>query len=273
MDRKNDVSGSMATYRIVLSVDGQTRLEYLMDGFTFGENHFAKVLSDYVLNGTTSNDIFRLAVLNEGGDAFLPSGRGARPDRPRIGHRRGPYRSGGRQRQYGRTDFPVTYDPSAAAATVSIPTDAEAVDFRRHYSRTTDGLKVTIPAGALYESLFYEQEQLSGRPAVTVGKKGRISCRISMPSMMRRYPLQAPVTLSFRADVPEELRERVVIARLTDKGRLAAAPAKYADGAVTGRASLFRDMVCRGRYGKPDRHAIVQVGEPICPASGASVSV
>ena len=40
--------------------------------------------------------------------------------------------------------FPVTYDPSAAAATVSIPTDAEAVDFRRHYSRTTDGLKVTI---------------------------------------------------------------------------------------------------------------------------------
>ena len=47
------------------------------------------------------------------------------------------------------------------------------------------------------------------------------------------------MTLSFRADVPEELRERVVIARLTDKGRLAAAPAKYADGAVTGRASLF----------------------------------
>ena len=70
MDRKNDVSGSMATYRIVLSVDGQTRLEYLMDGFTFGENHFAKVLSDYVLNGTTSNDIFRLAVLNEGAMPF-----------------------------------------------------------------------------------------------------------------------------------------------------------------------------------------------------------
>ena len=78
MDRKNDVSGSMATYRIVLSVDGQTRLEYLMDGFTFGENHFAKVLSDYVLNGTTSNDIFRLAVLNEGAMPFYPRavGRG-----------------------------------------------------------------------------------------------------------------------------------------------------------------------------------------------------
>ena len=103
MDRKNDVSGSMATYRIVLSVDGQTRLEYLMDGFTFGENHFAKVLSDYMLNGTTSNDVFRLAVLNEGAMPFYPR---ARPDRPRIGHRRGPYRSGGRQRQYGRTDFP-----------------------------------------------------------------------------------------------------------------------------------------------------------------------
>ncbi len=42
MDRKNDVSGSMATCRIVLSVDGQTRLEYLMDGFTFGENHFPR---------------------------------------------------------------------------------------------------------------------------------------------------------------------------------------------------------------------------------------
>ena len=183
MDRKNDVSGSMATYRIVLSVDGQTRLEYLMDGFTFGENHFAKVLSDYVLNGTTSNDVFRLAVLNEGAMPFYPRavGRGLIDPASGIDEVRIEVED-----DSGNTavlTFPVTYDPSAAAATVSIPTDAEAVDFRRHYSRTTDGLKVTIPAGALYESLFYEQEKLSGRPA--------------------------------------------------------AAPAKYADGAVTGRASLF----------------------------------
>ena len=106
----------------------------------------------------------------------------------------------------------MTYDPSAAAATVSIPTDAEAVDFRRHYSRTTDGLKVTIPAGALYESLFYEQEKLSGRPAVTVGKGTHILSDFYAVHDAS-VPLQAPVTLSFRADVPEELRERVVIAR------------------------------------------------------------
>ena len=238
MDRKNDVSGSMATYRIVLSVDGQTRLEYLMDGFTFGENHFAKVLSDYMLNGTTSNDVFRLAVLNEGAMPFYPRavGRGLIDPASGIDEVRIEVED-----DSGNTavlTFPVTYDPSAAAATVSIPTDAEAVDFRRHYSRTTDGLKVTIPAGALYESLFYEQEQLSGRPAVTVGKGTHILSDFYAVHDAS-VPLQAPVTLSFRADVPEELRERVVIARLTDKGRLAAAPAKYADGAVTGRASLF----------------------------------
>ncbi|MBP6423676.1 MAG: M23 family metallopeptidase [Tidjanibacter sp.] len=238
MDRKNDVSGSMATYRIVLSVDGQTRLEYLMDGFTFGENHFAKVLSDYMLNGTTSNDVFRLAVLNEGAMPFYPRavGRGLIDPASGIDEVRIEVED-----DSGNTavlTFPVTYDPSAAAATVSIPTDAEAVDFRRHYSRTTDGLKVTIPAGALYESLFYEQEKLSGRPAVTVGKGTHILSDFYAVHDAS-VPLQAPVTLSFRADVPEELRERVVIARLTDKGRLAAAPAKYADGAVTGRASLF----------------------------------
>lgn len=238
MDRKNDVNGSMAAYRIALSVDGEPHVEYLMDGFTFGENHFAKVVSDYVLNGATSNDVFRLAVLNEGAMPFYPHA----VDRGLIDPASGIERvrievvddSGNR----AVLTFPVTYDPSAAGATVSIPTSAEAVDFRRHYARTTDGLKVTIPAGALYESLFYEQRKLASPPAVSVGKGTRI---LSDFYAVHRasVPLQAPVVLSFRADVPEELRDKVVIARLTDKGRLAASAAKYADGAVTGRASLF----------------------------------
>lgn len=238
MDRKDGVGGSMATYRISLYADDRLRFEYLMDGFTFGQNHFAKVISDYVLNGKTSNDVFRLAVLNDGAMPFYRNVVDRGLIHPAEGIERIRIEVEDDSGNTSVLEFPVTYDSAAVGATVNIPTDADAVDFRRHYSRTTDGLKVTIPAGALYESLFYEQGRRSVRPSVKTGRGTRILSDF-YDVHDASVPLQAPVTLSFRADVPEELRDRVVIARVTDRGVLAAAPARYADGTVTGKASVF----------------------------------
>lgn len=237
MDRKDGVSGSMATYRITLRIDGVTRFEYLMDGFTFAQNHFAKVISDYRLNSATSNDIFRLAVMNDDAMPFYRNviGRGLIDPSQDTGSVAIEVEDD--SGNVATLTFPVRYDPSAAAPAVNIPTNAEPVDFRKSYSRTTDGLKVTIPAGALYESLFYRQGKLDKRPAVA-SKNVRILSdfyEVHDPAT----PLRSGVTLSFRAEVPQELRDKVVLARLNGNGRLAASGAKYADGTVTGKAASF----------------------------------
>lgn len=237
MDRKNDVSGSMATYRITLQADGETRIEYLMDGFKFSDNHFAKVVSDYQLNRTTSNDVFRLAVVNSGATPFYRKvvEQGvidpAAVDSIRI-------EVEDDNKNSVEVSFPVVYDPTLYLPTVAIATDAEPVDFRKNYARTTDSLKVTIPAGTLYESLFYKQGRAKKTPTVKKSEGTRILSGF-YDVHANEVPLRSAVTLSFKADVPVELREKVVVARVTDNGRLAASSAKYVDGTVTGKASLF----------------------------------
>lgn len=237
MDRKNDVNGSMATYRISLDIDGKRRFEYLMDGFTFAQNHFAKVISDYRLNTATSNDVFRLAVLNEDAMPFYRSVSERGLVDPSAGIGSVTIEVEDDSRNVATLTFPVKYDPSAASPTVNIPADAEAVNFRENYSRTTDGLKVTIPSGALYESLFYRQSRLDKKPEVSPKNVRILSDFYTVHDSAT--PLRGAVTLSFRTDVPEELRERVVLARVNAKGRLAASPARYADGTVTGKVSSF----------------------------------
>ncbi len=259
MDRKDGVSGSMATYRITLSVDGVPRIEYLMDGFTFAQNHYAKILSDYKLNRTTSNDVFRLAVLNDGAMPFYRN-----------------VKDNGILNPDGRSDirieveddngnttvlsFIAEYAPELASSTVTIPTGAEPVDCEKHYSRTTENLKVTIPSGALYESLFYTQSKLCPPPKVTKSAGTRI---LSDFYEVHRddVPLQNPVILSFRADVPTELQDKVVIARVNDRGRLAASAAEYTDGTVTGKASIFGTWCVAADTTSPTIGASFKLGE------------
>ena len=69
-DHKNGVNSVMATYRIILSLDGKPYMEYLMDGFTVRYNHLAERVVDYQLYGESSTDVFRLAVLIDDAMAF-----------------------------------------------------------------------------------------------------------------------------------------------------------------------------------------------------------
>lgn len=237
MDRKNDVAGGMTTYRIVIRADGRPVVEYVMDGLSYDQNHWAKIIADYNNNRNSSNDVFRLAVINDGVMPFYrnvvnkglidPSQTGeitveVADDAGNV----------------SVLSFPVLYDTSLAPATITVPTNAATVYVDSHYSNTTDSLKVTIPAGALYEPLFYTQGRMAKAPDV---KKSSGTMILSGFYNVHRddVPLRSPVTLSFRVDVPEELRSKVVLARVNGSGRLAASPAKYADGNVTGNASLF----------------------------------
>lgn len=236
MDRKDGVSGSMATYRIVLSVNDRPHVEYLMDGFTFAQNHLAKIVSDYTLNRNTSNDVFRMALLNSEARVFYPTAIDNGLIRPANGVKRISIEVWDDSGNMSEVEFPVSYNPAVAESVKPVPSDAEAVDFRTNYSRVTGALKVTIPSGALYESLFYKQECTGRRPAES---KGVAVLSDFYQVHDDSVPLHAPVILSFGVDVPDALRDKVVLARDAGNGRLAASTASYENGTVTGKVSVF----------------------------------
>lgn len=152
-DHKNGVNSVMATYRIILSLDGKPYMEYLMDGFTFSQNHLAKIVSDYQLNGKTSNDVFRLAVVNDDAMAFYRNVTARGLVNPANVSNVGieVWDDNGNKVVM---DFAVRYCPDKDTPAI-IASDAEAVGCKPFYSRVTDKLKVTIPADALYEPIFY----------------------------------------------------------------------------------------------------------------------
>ena len=263
-DHKNGVNSVMATYRILLLLDGKPYVEYLMDGFTFSQNHLAKIVSDYQLNGKTSNDVFRLAVVNDDAMAFYRNvtARGlVNPeDVSNVGIE--VWDDNGNKVVM---DFAVRYCPDKDTPAI-VASDAEAVGCKPFYSKTTDKLNVTIPADALYEPIFYRQWKEQICPDY-VREDGVFVLSDFYNVHSDDTPLRGPVTLSFGVDnVPENMRNKVVIARLGSNGRLYAGAAEYENGTVTGKAYVFGCWCVAADTNKPRIEAKFRSGSDMSNA-------
>ena len=236
MDRKNDVSGSMTTYRIVLKLDDVPVCEYVMDGFLFDQNHCAKIVSDYRLNAATSNDVFRLAVVNDCAAPFYRNTVGKGLIDPAAA-KTVTIEVEDDSHNVAVLSFPVRYDPDSATP-CEAPKNAEPVDFRKNTSLSVGDLKVTIPADALYESIFYHHDK-DPKSDSRQPMRGMVILSDFYSVHETSVPLRSPVVLSFAADVPQELRGKVILVRVADNGKYSAAAASYSNGAVTGKASSF----------------------------------
>ena len=264
MDRKNDVSGSMTTYRIVLKVDDIPVCEYVMDGFLFDQNHCAKIVSDYRLNSTTSNDVFRLALLNRCAANFYPHTVNNGLIDP-VSAANITIEVEDDSHNVSVLSFPVKYDPSGLK-TLEVPDDTTPVDYRKNTSLSVGNLKVTIPADALYESMFYHH---SRDPKSTSYKpmRGMVILSDFYSLHDASVPLRSPIVLSFAADVPEELRSKVILVRATDNGKYSAVSASYSNGAVTGKASSFGTWCAAADTENPRIEPLFTSGDNLSNAS------
>ncbi len=239
-DRKNDVSNTMGVYGIDVLLDGQAIYGFRLDGFTFDNTRYVNSLMQFDMQSGNSNQLLRLAVQENNRLPVFKTikNRGlimldddlARPVEIRASDDNGNVStlSFNVKRRTVQSQF---YTANDVAGTV--------LDCRRNFRQSFPEMEINIPAGALYESIFYTQSE--DQPALPVSGNAKTMTRYSPVYTLHdaKIPLHTAFELSVKpsADVPEHLRPRLCLASVSaDNSKYTYAGGKYAAGVV--KASL-----------------------------------
>lgn len=228
-DRRNGVNNTFGLWRASMAMDGDSRFEYRMDGFTHDLSRCCDAVSYYPMQLTSRNEVIRLAQLAEAPDCFYP-----------VMRERGLVRTAEGEKRHIRIEAEddcgnrsrLEFDILGRTETLRAEADSTAVVLRPEKAtlvRLGRDLTARIPAGAVYEPVFCRPEHCetpeSGSSAAILSPVYRI--------LGADTPLRRPMTVSVRAFVPDDMQSRTVLATRTAKGRIACIGGRYADGAVT----------------------------------------
>lgn len=218
-DRKDDVTNTFGIYRLVEEVDGEVRYEYRMDGFSFADTRYCNSVSYYPLQLSSRNEAIRLAQQAGCPDRFYSAMKNRGLLTTPAGMRQ-QVRIAVEDDCGNRTALVFTVEGKAdercfrAAPCDSLPVVHRDRDFRCE----RDGIRIEIPAGALYESCFYTQRP-SVRPQPKDSTLVILSRGVEILDVLT--PLHNAVSLSVdTSGVPESLRDHTVLASLSPKGKL-----------------------------------------------------
>lgn len=234
-DRMNDVTNTFGIYRARLYADGKEVLTFEKDGLLFNDNRYCCASVYYDVQVKSRNEAVMLAVKN--GNS-LPMYKKA------VG------RGAVSLHEKESSDIRITIEDDALNAVSlsfavvrddsrSVPQRPEgrAASDRRDFIYSDNGMSVIIPKGALYEPIFYahtvsdifvENRADSIRPLSPVYCIG--------DGIM---PLHRAMQIAIEADIPSELRSRVCLAKVSDKGALSYAGGSYEKGVVKGSSRDF----------------------------------
>ena len=237
-DRRNGVHNTFGLWRASMSVDGDPRFEYRMNGFTHDLSRCCDAVSHYPMQLTSRNEVIRLAQLAESPDCFYPVMRERGLVRTAEGEKR-------RIRIEAEDDCgnrsQLEFDILGRTETLRTEADSTAVVLRPEKAalvRAGRDLTARIPAGAVYEPIFCRPEQRQAPASDSTAAILSPAYRI----LGAETPLRRPMTVSVHAFVPDDMQSRTVLATRTAKGRIACIGGRYADGAVTATTRTTGDI-------------------------------
>lgn len=238
VDRRNGVTNRFGLYRVVLYVDDQPIFEYRMDGFTFDRTRYCNAVSCYPLQVQARNEALRLAAIDGVCPDFYPilEHRGAVGARPGALHRiriEAEDDCGNRSTleftARGRRPQPIESDSTAIVC-----------DRRRRTTLRAGEAVLTIPSGALYESILVTPERLDAQP---IAERGPVRLSPRYRFLSCDIPLHKAVQVRIRAYVPEALRPHTTLAVVNRKGQLVPAGGTYSQGCLSASTTLTGDML------------------------------
>lgn len=239
-DRKEGVSNRFGIYRITEEVDGAPVFDLCIDRFAFSDTRYANAVAVYPLQKKSKNEVFRLAVLeNNRMPIYRHVVRRGLLDGTRRQHVA--LRIYDDSKNISALDFDII-PAQAAKPRPERPANSSIVRHDAPLRMRTDSLEVSIPAGALYEPVFYFQSR-TRLPAVDAAAPGE-AFRLSDVYAIHDadVPLHKHISVSIGVDVPDTLRSRAVLAGVSPSGKLFYAGGHWRSGRVCGDVRNF------GRY-------------------------
>jgi hypothetical protein len=114
---------------------------------------------------------------------------------------------------------------------IASETDLKTMPYTRANKFTTENISVSIPAGALYDTLYFKYEKHTGTKEMLSG----------VHYIHNKYtPVHKPYTLSIKPDdVPEGKGSKLLIIQMNDDFKKNALTSTFTDGWVTTQASSF----------------------------------
>lgn len=267
-DRRNGVANTFGLYRMTQYVDDRPVFEYRMDGFTFDRSRYCNAASHYPLQVATRNEAIRLAAVEGACPDFYPTleGRGALRTQEGQSHR---IRIEAEDDcgNISQIAFTVRGRGAHPAGCDSL---AVVCDRKHTCTLTVEEASLTLPAGALYESLAVRPERLSVRPP-------KDTTLIVLSPVYRlldsSVPLQKAATVRIRAYVPENLRPHTTLAVIDRKGRLVHAGGSYGDGTVTAQTTQTGPMLVVADTVSPTVKPLFAENEDLSRAKGLTFRI
>lgn len=221
-DRKNEVGNTFGLYRVAVQVDGTAIYEYRMDGFLFSDTRYCNAIAYYPLQRGSRNEVFRLAQL--AGNAFPYTrmvGRGtvtAAPGEVKRVVMEVEDDSG----NISRLRFDIRGKGAEACFRASVEPEALTADNSSDFVLDGGPTRIRIPAGALYEPIFYRQRvvQRLDPDRHPNGDTTLVQLSDIYEIGDDRIPLHKVLQFTVRANVPMSLRGRTTMAAVNRNGRM-----------------------------------------------------
>ncbi len=229
-DRKDDVTNTFGIYAFQGAVDGDRYFEYRMDGFTFDCTRFVNVISCYDLRRNSRNEILIMARPECGTTLYYPTIK----NRGIVTCAQGE----SREIEMIATDdcglkstlkFNIKGGESSYKA--DIDSTLRVVKAQKPFIYSQDGISVSIPARALYQSMPFRCEEITSRQNVANSSVSVVSPIYKI--LDESIPLHTAMTLSIDVTLPKEDQPKASIAKVGTSGKAFYVGGKYEGGKVS----------------------------------------
>ena len=238
-DRRNGVHNTFGVWRVTASLDGRPYFEYRMDGFTHDLSRCCDAVSCYALKIGSRNEVIRLAQLAGAPDTFYPVMEERGIVRTQPGERRR-LRIEAEDDCGNRSSLEFTIEGREETFRGEADSGGVAVfPGRNSVVQIGREAEIRIQKGSLYEPLHVRPERLDMPQSPT----GLVVLSPAYRFLEPTIPLNSPVLVTIRSQVPPRLHLQTMLAGRTRKGGLYLVGGSYSNGAVTAVTRATGDLL------------------------------
>lgn len=225
-DRRNDVENTFGIYRLAAKIDEQKIFEYQMDRFAYSNTRYCNALSYYPLMINSRNEVLRLASAEVADNNHYTT----LVNRGLIKTNAGQIRAVNIEvaddvGNISRLNFQIKGKVQSDIFVAQEVDPKFIIHSKRTFAYNADGIRVSVPASVLYESTIFSCQERQADDSTILSKVYKV--------LDASVPLHRAMTISIKADVPFDLRQKVGIVRLSQSGRQSFIAGSYSGGVVT----------------------------------------